>query len=106
RIDTVTKWMTASGDRSVDFATLYFSLVDNAGHRYGPDSDSVKIAIKKADQIVGYLREQLENAGLWNRLNIIITYDPGMMELVGKKIIEEDDISDMDNIKRRIWRPL
>jgi len=106
RIDTVTKWMTASGDRSVDFATLYFSLVDNAGHRYGPDSDSVKIAIKKADQIVGYLREQLQNAGLWNRLNIIITSDHGMTELSGKKIIEVDDIIDMDNIKREIWGPL
>lgn len=106
RIDTVMKWMTAPGDKAVDFATLYYSDVDSKGHRYGTDSDSVKKAIKRADRLMGYLRKQMEAKNVWSTTNVIIVSDHGMTNLSADKLIRLDKIVDMDDIKRVNWGPM
>ncbi|HEX6983351.1 MAG TPA: ectonucleotide pyrophosphatase/phosphodiesterase [Balneolaceae bacterium] len=105
RIDTVIKWMTYPDDSAADFATLYFELVDSQGHRYGTDSDELKQAIKKADRLMGYLKDQMRQAGLWDKTNIIIVSDHGMINLSADKTIMLPDIIDMKNIERIIWGP-
>lgn len=106
RIDTVMKWMTAPGDESVDFATLYYSDVDSKGHRYGTESDSVKQAIKRADNLIGYLKEQMEANDLWSKTNIIIVSDHGMVDLSADMLIRLDEIIDMDDAERVNWGPM
>lgn len=107
RVDTVVKWLAGSeGEEDVDFATLYFSHVDTQGHRYGTESDSVDTVIREADRIMGYLKEELQNNGLWDRTNILVVSDHGMIDLSEEKIIELDKIVNMDNIERIIWGPL
>lgn len=106
RIDTVTKWMTAPEEEAVDFATLYFSDVDTKGHRYGKESDSVKAAIQRADRLVGYLKQQLQQNELWEKTNIIIVSDHGMVDLAADKTIRLDNIIDLDDTERVIWGPM
>lgn len=107
RVDTVVKWLAGSEEKEdVGFATLYFSHVDTQGHRYGIKSDSVETAIREADRIMGYLKEQLQDSGLWDRMNILVVSDHGMIDLSEEKIIELDKIVDMDDIERVIWGPL
>lgn len=106
RIDTVVKWMSAPNSEAIDFATLYFEQVDTQGHRYGTKSDSVNAAIQKSDRLVGYLRQQMQEQGLWDNTNIIILSDHGMTDLSADKVIRLDDIIDMDDVKRIINGPM
>lgn len=106
RVDTVVQWLSGSREEAVDFATLYFSHVDTQGHRYGTESDSVEAAIREADRIMGYLKEQLQDSSLWDRTNILVVSDHGMIDLSEEKIIELDKIVNMDHIERIIWGPL
>lgn len=106
RIDTVIKWMTAPGNKAVDFATLYYSDVDSKGHYFGTESSSVKQAIKRADRLMGYLKEQMKENELWSNTNIIIVSDHGMVDLSVDKLIRLDQIIDMDDTERVNWGPM
>jgi predicted AlkP superfamily pyrophosphatase or phosphodiesterase len=106
RVDTVVKWMSGAEEKAVDFATLYFSDVDTKGHRYGTDSDSVKNAIHRADRLIGYLKQQMQQNNLWPNTNIIIVSDHGMVDQSAGKTIRLDNIIDMDDTERIIWGPM
>lgn len=103
RIDTVVKWFSYPHKKDVDFATLYFELVDSKGHRYGTDSDSLKAALRKSDRLIGYLKDRMQENGLWDHTNIIVLSDHGMVDLSADKIIRIDDIINMNNAERIIW---
>lgn len=106
RIDTVVKWLSYPDDRAADFATLYFELVDNVGHDFGLDSDSLKLAIQQADSLLGYLKQQLKRAPRWADLNVVILSDHGMVDLSAEKTIRLDSLIDMDDIERINWAPV
>ena len=106
RIDSVVKWMSYPDDKAVDFATLYFSDVDTKGHRYGTKSDSLKDAVTRADQLVGYLKQQMQESSLWTNTNIVVVSDHGMVDLSADKLIRLDEIIDMDDTERVIWGPM
>jgi predicted AlkP superfamily pyrophosphatase or phosphodiesterase len=106
RVDTVVKWLTAPKGKAVDFATLYFNEPDHVGHAYGPDSDSVRVQVERADEIMGYLKEKLQAQQLWENSNIVVLSDHGMVEVTADKIIRLDNIIDMDQVERTIWGAL
>ena len=45
RVDTLLGWLSEPPATRPRFATLYFDLVDTAGHLHGPDSPDVNRAI-------------------------------------------------------------
>ncbi len=96
RIDTVLKWMSAGSGNDVDFATLYYSFVDTQGHRFGPNSPRVKEAIQRADDLMGYILEELERLKLANQTNIIVVSDHGMSEISRERIVVLDDYINPD----------
>ena len=98
RIDTVLKWMTLPSEKSIDLGTLYFSFVDSQGHRFGPDSPEVVEAIQQADELVGYLIEQLKAKELWETTNIIIVSDHGMSDVSRERMVILDDYLNVDDI--------
>lgn len=106
RIDSVVKWMSYPDAKAVDFATLYFSDVDTKGHRYGTESDSLNDAIRRADKLIGYLKQQMQEKSLWANTNIVVVSDHGMIDLSAEKLIKLDEIIDIDNTKRVIWGPM
>ncbi|MEO1021588.1 MAG: ectonucleotide pyrophosphatase/phosphodiesterase [Bacteroidota bacterium] len=97
RIDTVISWFI-NEDKPIDFGTLYFDFVDGAGHRFGPDSDEVVEAIRRADALMGYLVEQLEDKGLFAQTNMLIVSDHGMQEISKDRLVLLDDFIDMDDV--------
>lgn len=105
RIDTVVKWLAYPGDASADFATLYFEHVDATGHDYGLQSDALAEAIQKSDSLVGYLKQRLRESELWDRTNLIIVSDHGMVDLTAEKTILIDSIINMEDVERITWAP-
>lgn len=84
RVDQVIHWMTLPADQRPHFSTLYFSLVDTAGHKYGPDSPEVDEALVQVDRVIAYLIKRLKALKLFNRLNLIVLSDHGMVQTRGE----------------------
>ncbi|NGP77571.1 alkaline phosphatase family protein [Balneolaceae bacterium YR4-1] len=105
RVDTVVKWLTYTDDKAVDFATLYFELVDSKGHNHGLQSDSLDLAIQRADSLLGYLKENLRRANNWSNMNVIVVSDHGMVDLSAEKTIMLDSIINLDDVERIRWAP-
>ena len=89
RVDTVVNWLTNGfNDQDINLALLYFNQPDHDGHKYGPESDEVTETIQRCDNITGYLISRLEETGIFNDLNIIITSDHGMTELSEERTVD------------------
>lgn len=58
---------------------LYFYEVDHSGHDFGPDSPEVNAALKQVDAAVAKLVAGLKARGLYDRTNLVITADHGMI---------------------------
>ncbi|MEP1151632.1 MAG: alkaline phosphatase family protein [Balneola sp.] len=98
RVDTVLHWMTNQSN-PVDFGTAYFSIIDDQGHRFGPDSEEVIEAIQEADKIVGYMIDKLKEVDPKGNINIMIVSDHGMIALSPEKKVVLDDFIDVDDIE-------
>jgi predicted AlkP superfamily pyrophosphatase or phosphodiesterase len=81
RIKTLIQWLSRPNATRADFATLYFSDVDSAGHQYGPDSEQVRLASRAVDQSLGMLIQEFKRLGLWDRTTMIIVSDHGMSKV-------------------------
>jgi len=83
RVDQLLTWLDLPkggprGQRRPDIATLYFDLVDTAGHNYGPVSPKVDEALVSVDASIGRLLAGLEARGLRDKAVVIIVSDHGM----------------------------
>lgn len=89
RLGKLTSWM--KDDPTVRFAALYWEEPDHTGHLYGPDNSAeMGKALKEVDDNVGLLMEQLQQAGLWGRVNVILTSDHGMAQCSPDRLIRLD----------------
>lgn len=105
KVDSIIIWLQ-SDEIKPGFLSLYFSNVDSYGHRYGPDSDSVKSALEDVDKALGYLVDELKRTGLWGKINILLTSDHGMASTSEERIIFLDDIINMDDVTVYDWNPV
>lgn len=99
RVDTVLHWMTLESDKQIDFGTLYFSFVDSQGHRHGTESQAVVDAIQQADELIGYLLEQMEEKNLLENTNLMIVSDHGMADVSRERLVVLDDYINPDDIE-------
>lgn len=106
RIDSITTWLDPAGDIKADFGTLYFSFVDSRGHAHGPNSTEQDEAVVEMDNLLGYLSAKLDEIGLSESINIVLTSDHGMAELSDKKIIFLDELIDLNDIEVIDWTPV
>lgn len=82
RIDTVIDWLKLEVEARPNFISLYFSLVDDAGHASGPNGERTNKAVQEADRLLGLLMNQLKSVDL--PVNVILTSDHGMNEIAPK----------------------
>lgn len=73
RIRQVFEWFRLPEPERPGLVVVYFSDVDSAGHRYGPDSKETKAAIAKVDAEVGELLR-----GVSKDQNVVVLSDHGM----------------------------
>jgi predicted AlkP superfamily pyrophosphatase or phosphodiesterase len=92
RVNTVLDWMRRPTDIRPKFVTLYFDIVDTAGHRFGPDSEEVNAAIGDIDEDIGNLVKGLAKIG--RTANLIIVADHGMAPVAEDRVIQLDTLID------------
>lgn len=97
RVDQVLDWLELPSAERPTFITLYFSDVDGAGHRHGPNAPEVAAAVAHVDSLMGILVDGLTERGLRDRVNVIVTSDHGMVETSEDRVIIIDDFFDPDD---------
>jgi predicted AlkP superfamily pyrophosphatase or phosphodiesterase len=90
RVDVLLSWLDLPDAERPRFFTLYFDLVDTAGHRYGPDALETNAAVAEVDAAIAGLTAGLEARGYDGRVNFVIAADHGMAPQAADAIIELD----------------
>ena len=102
RIDQVLAWLALPAAERPHLITLYFSLVDSAGHRLGPDHPDMRRSVESADGLLGELMEGIDALPHAERVVLVVVSDHGMAapdpdqaavlppvaELAGVRIVE------------------
>jgi predicted AlkP superfamily pyrophosphatase or phosphodiesterase len=83
RVDQVINWLKLPESERPHLITLYFSSPDHEGHDFGPGAEQTRIAILKADTLLGKLMAGVESTKL--PVNVILVSDHGMHELTVKE---------------------
>lgn len=96
RVERIIEWFSAPKDESVDFVVLYWEEPDESGHRLGPQNPEMDKVIADIDEKLGFLMNELKKAGLYEKVNLIVTSDHGMTQLSTDKIIELDEYVNRD----------
>ena len=79
RVDQVINWLEMPKEVRPHLIMLYFSLVDNAGHDFGPEAPETKEAVREADRIIGQLDARLASLDL--PIHLMIVSDHGMVNV-------------------------
>ena len=94
RVDRVLSWLDLPADQRPKLETLYFDIVDTAGHRHGPDGAETRAAVVSVDASMGRLVEGLKARGLYDRTMLVIVSDHGMAATSPDRVVWIDDIID------------
>ncbi|MEQ8473136.1 MAG: ectonucleotide pyrophosphatase/phosphodiesterase [Marinoscillum sp.] len=79
RIRRILDWLTLPEVERPHLMLGYISLVDDAGHRYGPDHENTRSAVLEVDALIGDLMDGVEHLNL--PVNIVLVSDHGMSEI-------------------------
>ena len=90
RVNQTIKWLQMPAETRPHFITLYFSITDDVGHKYGPESTEMKKAVASIDATIGNLKQQLDALNL--PINLIVVSDHGMIEVNRTNPIYPEDI--------------
>ena len=93
RISKVFEWLQLPEPERPRLITLYFSDMDDVGHRYGPENDKeIGSRLKSLDRELGALFERLKSFDL--DINIIIVSDHGMTEVPRENLLDLELITE------------
>lgn len=105
RVDTVLSWLGLPEGERPRFLTLYFDIVDHAGHTFGPDAPQVTDSLRAVDQAMRRLSDGLHRMGIADRVNLVVVSDHGMTAVGPDRVIALDDYIDMDDVTVNDWGP-
>jgi len=79
RVNQVLQWASLPEDQRPQVYVLYLNIVDEVGHKKGPDSPELNAALADVDASIGRLRTGLRDRGI--DANIVIASDHGMISV-------------------------
>ena len=99
RIAKVFDWLRLPEVDRPRLITLYFSDMDDTGHRYGPNNDlELKKTLDRLDHELGAFFEGLESFDL--PIHVVLVSDHGMLEVNQENLILLEEL--MEGIKGRL----
>jgi predicted AlkP superfamily pyrophosphatase or phosphodiesterase len=93
RIAQVFEWLQLPDEERPRLITLYFSDMDDIGHRYGPDNDEqLNKRLQRLDKELGALIEGVKSFDL--DINIFFVSDHGMTNVPKENLLNLDHITE------------
>ncbi len=102
RVDLLLSWLDGPSADRPRFMTLYFDIVDTAGHAHGPDAPETTSAAAEVDAAIARLLAGLDARGLRASANIVIVADHGMAAISADRMIDLDALAGAGAI-RVLW---
>ena len=103
RVDQILTWIDLPPAERPTLYTLYFSDVDDAGHRYSPDSAETRNAVLAVDGDVRRLMDGLKKRKIDKRVNVIIVSDHGMAPVDQRNAVIMDEFLPEEQLERVLW---
>lgn len=100
RVDQLLGWLDAPVSERPKLLTLYFDMVDTAGHHYGPDAPETVSATAEIDAAIGRLVDGLGGRGI--AANLVIVADHGMANVSEQRIMDMRQMVSSD-VARVLW---
>lgn len=97
RVNMLLGWLTLPPAERPRLLTLYFDVVDTAGHRGGPGSPEVRAAAAEVDGAVGRLLEGLTARGI--AADLVIVADHGMAAISPERVVLLDEVVDVSAVR-------
>lgn len=97
RIRKVLDWLAMPAQGRPHLVTLYFERLDNAGHRYGPDSPELNAALAGADSLMGDILDGIAALPHGDSVHIVVVSDHGM-SLYDEDPVVADDWADLSDV--------
>ncbi|KAL8762305.1 MAG: hypothetical protein Q9184_001674 [Pyrenodesmia sp. 2 TL-2023] len=88
------------------FIAAYVPVVDADGHKYGPNSTEIKATIMRVDTMLHNLFNGLDERNLTKIVNIVVVSDHGMATTSTNRLIQLDDLVDLNLVDRIDGWPL
>ena len=93
KVDQAISWLELPISSRPRLVCLYFNEPDHAGHVFGPNSIEVTNEIKSSDDILGYLLKSISKLDIFNKINIVIVSDHGMVDVSENRVINIDNLN-------------
>lgn len=93
RVDRLLAWLDLPAAERPRFMTLYFEAIDTQGHRTGPDSPELDLALAQVDAALARLVAGLQARGLYDRVNLVVVADHGMAATSPDRVVFLDDLT-------------
>ncbi|KAH0536002.1 hypothetical protein FGG08_007101 [Glutinoglossum americanum] len=97
---------TSVGDERPQFIAVYVPVVDSDGHKYGPNSTEIQTTISDVDQMLNDLFSGLQARNLTDVVNVVVVSDHGMATTSTDRLIQLEDLIDIDQIEHTDGWPL
>lgn len=99
RVKQALEWLALPAEQRPHLITMYFSDMDDTGHRFGPRAnEALQSALMELDRHLGDLFEGAKATGL--PVNIILVSDHGMQEvpverMIPRELLENEDLYEL-----------
>lgn len=90
----------ADEDDRPQLIAAYVPNVDSFGHKFGPNSTEVYDTILQVDQMLGGLFAGMEDRNLTDIVNVVIVSDHGMATTATERLVQLEDLVDLDLVDR------
>lgn len=98
RVDQILAWLALPPDQRPHLLTLYFDVVDTAGHLHGPDAPEVDAALAEVDAAMARLEAGLLALALDHATNVVVVSDHGMAATSPERELYLDDLVDTEHL--------
>ncbi|MEQ8583185.1 MAG: ectonucleotide pyrophosphatase/phosphodiesterase [Marinoscillum sp.] len=107
RLRQVLDWLRLPEARRPHMMAVYFSLVDDVGHKYGPDHPKTGEAVLKVDSLIGDFMDSLNQLNL--PVHVVLVSDHGMSAIshgiVLPEVVDLDDAQVSYSFPPMIYQP-
>lgn len=106
KVDRVLEFLDMSDDERPQVIAAYVPNVDSDGHKYGPNSTEIRSTIQKVDGLLDSIFQGLERRNLTEIVNVIVVSDHGMATTDTSRLVQLEDLVDLDKIEHIDGWPL
>lgn len=90
KVTQILAWLDLPDAERPGLVMSWWHGADGAGHRYGPDAEETRAALREQDAELARLLAGVDERALWDELTLIVVSDHGM--LAPEQVVDANDL--------------